>query len=85
MSPIIGEIDEAEEEDWTTGYGFFPGGDPRKFTPDEEMNTAEEIKAWELACDAWNNGNEEVIEAGCVLVDGMLVNITRLGMGTYTR
>lgn len=33
-----------------TGYGFFIGGDPRRFSPDEESSTSEEIAAWKAAC-----------------------------------
>lgn len=35
-------------------HGPFPGGDPRNFEPDREMNTAEEIEAWEAACELWD-------------------------------
>lgn len=35
---------------YDTGYGFFIGGDPRRFSPDEESSTSEEIAAWEVAC-----------------------------------
>jgi hypothetical protein len=39
-------------------YGFLPGGDPRKFEPDEEVNTPEELAAWRTACEAWNRGEQ---------------------------
>ena len=35
---------------YDTGYGFFIGGDPRRFSPDEESSTSEEIAAWKVAC-----------------------------------
>ena len=41
---------DAEEEP-TAGYGAFPGGDPRLFTPDEEVCTAEELEAHRAACE----------------------------------
>jgi len=37
-------------------YGGYYGGDPRKFTPDEEVCTPEEIKNWQEHCKAWNEG-----------------------------
>lgn len=39
-------------------YGYFPGGgfDPRGFEPDREVNTPDEIRAWQEACCAWNQG-----------------------------
>ncbi len=37
------------------GYGFFPGGDPRRFHPDSECCTEEEIKAHKEACEFWDN------------------------------
>lgn len=33
-----------------TGYGYFPGGDPRAFTPDHESCTAEEVQRWKDDC-----------------------------------
>ena len=32
-----------------TVYGFFPGGDPREFSPDYESNSQEEIEAFAAA------------------------------------
>lgn len=32
------------------GYGAFKGGDPRLFSPDEEVRTPEELEAHRLAC-----------------------------------
>lgn len=37
---------------WTWGYGAFPGGDPRDFTPDEDGQTPEEREAYARACEA---------------------------------
>jgi hypothetical protein len=47
-------------EEWAEmheGYGAFPGGDPRDFTPDEECSTPEEREAHRKACDAASNEN----------------------------
>lgn len=66
------------------GYGFFPGGDPRSFTPDKERNSPRELENWCAACEAWNRGDQQSIAAGCVVMpDGRIQNISQLGMGTY--
>lgn len=38
------------------GYGSFPGGDPRDFTPDPESSTEEERRLHAEHCAAWVNG-----------------------------
>lgn len=38
------------------GYGYYPGGDPRHFHPDEECCTPAEIAAHKAACEAWERG-----------------------------
>ena len=38
-------------------YGWYLGGDPRQFQPDEE-NSPEEIAAWWAACEAWESGTQ---------------------------
>lgn len=40
-------------------YGFFCGGDPRYFTPDEESCLPEEIQRWNEACAMWDRADEE--------------------------
>ncbi len=37
-----------------TGYGFFCGGDPRKFHPDSEGCSEEEIAHHKAACALWD-------------------------------
>ena len=37
-----------------TGYGFFNGGDPRKFHPDRESCSAKEIDNHRRACQLWD-------------------------------
>ncbi len=44
-------------------YGYFNGGDPRDFSPDEECCTPEELAAHKAACEAWNRGERPVSEA----------------------
>lgn len=48
--------DGAEEDECWCGYGFYHGGDPRQFSPDEEMNNPAEITRWLAACEAWERG-----------------------------
>jgi hypothetical protein len=55
----------------STTYGGHYGGDPRKFFPDEEACTAEELAAHKAACDAWNRGDQvEVRTRSCSLTLG---------------
>ena len=69
-----------------TLYGPFMGGDPRDFTPDEEMCTPEEISAWETACEEWNRGEGVDREPGCqTMGDGSAVSGTGFGLGTTIR
>ncbi len=35
------------------GYGFFCGGDPTKFHPDEESCSEQELENHKLACKLW--------------------------------
>ncbi len=70
----------------STGYGFFPGGDPRQFNPDEEMDSPQELENHRLACEAWDKGDQQVIQSGCmVMPDGSIRNISHFGLGTYWR
>lgn len=40
-------------------YGYFPGGDPRLFTPDVDVCTPEEIEAHRSACSAADAGDSK--------------------------
>lgn len=65
-------------------YGPFPGGDPRKFEPDEECNTPAEIAAWKQACAEWDAGEGTDRGPSCqFLGDGSAVTGTGFGIGTY--
>ncbi len=67
------------------GYGFFPGGDPRNFTPDEELCTPQEIEAHRSACEAMDKGGVIDAPSGCIILPGgVFLNISRFGMGTYS-
>lgn len=48
---------EYEAEACDCSYGFFLGGDPRRFKPDDEMNSPEELARWRAACAAWDRGD----------------------------
>lgn len=71
------------------GYGFFPGGDPREFTPDSEMCSNSEIQAWKEACDKWNQAERVVIEGShrwLTDAEGNVIGtatVSGLGIGTY--
>lgn len=72
------------------GYGFFPGGDPRDFTPDSECCTAEEKAAWKEACEQWNRGEKVVCEGShrwLVDREGNVIGtatVSGFGIGIYT-
>lgn len=69
------------------GYGFYPGGDPRKFFPDPDMCSPEELANHQLACDAMDEGGVMDWPQGCIVVvkDGIrrYVNISSFGIGGY--
>jgi hypothetical protein len=80
--------DIAAEEDH--GYGFWCGGDPRKFHPDAEDCTAEELAAHKAACEAFDKADAlgEKLEpmpcqSGWI---GPSIHITKspFGIGSYT-
>lgn len=65
-------------------YGIFPGGDPRKFIPDEECCSPQEIEAHAIACEEWDKGNELPFAPGCrTLGDGTVWTGKGFGIGTY--
>lgn len=73
-----------------SGYGFFPGGDPRSFTPDEEGTTDEEFARWKADCEAAERGeNADQSPAGETLRDkdgkwlGHIIH-GKYGLGVYT-
>lgn len=74
---------------WIKDYGFFPGGDPRNYKPDEESCRPEEIEAWEAACARWDAGDETDEGASGKAIDlpGGGVALAcghRFGIGVYT-
>lgn len=47
----------------TPTYGYYPGGDPRDFSPDPECCTEAELAAHKTACEAWERGERPECEA----------------------
>lgn len=78
-----------DEEGYEFGYGFFPGGDPRDFTPDYEMCSPEEIERWKADCALAESGNTvNVPPSGQWIFNDagepvMHILAPRYGMGTY--
>jgi hypothetical protein len=82
---VARELPEVE-----TGYGHFPGDDPRLFWPDPECSTAEEREAHKAACARWAAGDTEPkapYEHGPHGPDGpvppVYVTYCGFGLGTY--
>lgn len=66
-------------------YGPFMGGDPRRFEPDPEVCSLEEIGRWEEACAEWEAGRGEDRGPGCATMgDGSAWDGKGLGVGTTT-
>ena len=67
------------------GYGPFPGGDPRRFTPDEECSTPGERERWKLACQEAERGEGLDRAPHCQLM-GDASNLLGhgFGLGVYT-
>lgn len=61
-------------------YGFFPGGDPREFTPDAECCTGAEMEAHAAACKRWDDGDPADIPGGCRMMTG---REPPFGLGVY--
>jgi hypothetical protein len=65
-----------------TGYGFFPGGDPRDFSPDGD-SSPEEIENHRRACEAWDRG-ERQSRSDCIHGEGIILTSCQYGLGSYT-
>lgn len=64
------------------GYGFFPGGDPRDFSPDDE-NPEEEKEAHRLACEAAATGAVD-LPGSCRVYENAIITRSGFGTGIYT-
>ena len=78
--------------DWCDGrgflqdpiYGLFPGGDPRRFSPDIECCTPEEIARHKEACTEWDEGRGVDRGPSCATMgDGSAWTGTGFGLGVY--
>lgn len=80
-----GEYAAEEEEDGDmVTYGPFPGGDPRRFEPDSECCSSEEVQRWKEECAAWDRGEGQDRGPGCATIgDGSVWTGTGFGVGTY--
>lgn len=73
----------------SVGYGFFCGGDPRCFTPDED-STQEEREQWRKDCEAYAKGEIGPVESAGRSYrndEGVLISHVQLsgyGLGSYT-
>lgn len=77
---VLGLVEmEAEEQ----GYGNFPGGDPRDFTPDPECSTDEERAAHARDCDAMNAGGQALMPSTARWENGSHWHESGYGLGTY--
>lgn len=76
----------ADREQGEMGYGFFPGGDPRNFTPDSD-STEEERANHKRACEAADSGQVHMDSDGQWVGEGDMVahiTICQFGLGVYT-
>lgn len=55
----------AREDESSSTYGFYSGGDPRRFHPSEEECSPEEIANHKAACEAWARGERPDIRKAC--------------------
>ena len=56
----------AECDPYMSSYGSFYGGDPRRFTPDEECSTEQERELHRKHCDEWANGERPTVKVSGV-------------------
>ena len=81
----MNDEEEMEFDGITEIYGLFPGGDPRRFTPDEECCLPEEIERWRVACAEWDPGVCSDRGPSCATRgDGSAWTGTGYGIGVYT-
>lgn len=69
-----------------SGYGMFPGGDPRRFVPDgESSNTPEEVASHKAAVLAWNaaDAKGETLDPVVGAAHGQLVNKAGMVEGSF--
>lgn len=62
-------------------YGYYLGGDPRLFTPDQDSSTEQEMQAWRDACAAWERGEQDDPGPACKPFAGGHVTMSTYGLG----
>lgn len=81
------------EQQYIDGYGGFYGGDPRRFFPDVECCSEEEIANYKAACAAFDDAESKGIvpgmlpcESGWQVIAGTAVHIfaSQFGIGGYS-
>lgn len=86
LEGVLREI--AKEEDG--GYGFYHGGDPRKFCPDAEGCTPKELADHKAACEKWDEAEakgeklEPEPDGSGWISPSVHVTRSAYGMGSYT-
>jgi hypothetical protein len=86
LRDLLRDIESAAQD---SCYGYFPGGDPRTFSPDPECSTEAEQAAHRAACDAWDRGEREPVRGPHeqLISDGKVighVTLAGFGLGVYT-
>jgi hypothetical protein len=89
LTETIGELRELlfdiRQEAEGTMYGFFTGGDPRSFTPDDDACTEAEIATWKDDCARAERGEAvRGTPSGQVVAPGVLVCGGSYGVGVTT-
>jgi hypothetical protein len=88
LSETIGELrdllHDVQREAVAVGYGVFPGGDTRTFTPDPEASTEAERQAHKDDCARAERGEAALTETRCDLSNpvGQMMR-SGYGLGTY--
>lgn len=67
------------------GYGCFPGGDPRSFSPDEECCTPEELAKHKADCEAWDRGENPAVPISGWISPNIHVLRSSYGLGVYRK
>jgi hypothetical protein len=67
-----------------SGYGFFCGGDPRDFYPDQECSTDAEREKHKRDCEAWERGERPNVNGNAPYwtnSDGIAAHVIPCGYG----
>lgn len=89
LAAVVEAMEQIATEE-SGGYGYYLGGDPRKFSPDPESCTPKELEDHKAACDKWNEAEAkgEKLEpepCGCGWVSPTVhVSRSSYGLGSYS-